>query len=84
MRHFMSNWLAGDVLRDRANLAVQTAAYRERFGDKPAGAGDDAPTTTGLGVAIRLPRRKPPSAPRDARAGWQVRQDQAGLSRARH
>ena len=50
MRDFMSNWLAGDVLRDRANLAVQTAAYRERFGDKPAGAGDDALTTTGLGV----------------------------------
>ncbi len=50
MRDFMSNWLAGDVLRDRANLAVQTAAYRERFGDKPAGAGDDTLVTTGLGV----------------------------------
>lgn len=50
MRDFMTNWLAGDVLRDRANLAVQTAAYRERFGDKPAGAGDDALTTNGLGV----------------------------------
>ncbi|CAB3722800.1 hypothetical protein LMG1873_04073 [Achromobacter piechaudii] len=50
MRDFMTRWLADDVLRDRANLAAQTAAYAKRFGDKPAGAGDDALTTTGLGV----------------------------------
>lgn len=50
VRDFMSNWLADDVLRDRANLALQTAAYRERFGDKPAPAGKDALVTNGLGI----------------------------------
>lgn len=34
-REFMREWLADDVHRDRAALALQVEAYRKRFGDTP-------------------------------------------------
>ncbi|ALM83095.1 hypothetical protein [Bordetella sp. N] len=49
---FMNNWLADDILRNRAGLALQVAAYRQRFGDKPAVETPNADLTAGLPVAL--------------------------------
>ncbi len=51
-REFMTQWLPNDVLRARASLALQTAAYRSRFGGNDIPGETSLPSATGLPVAL--------------------------------
>ena len=51
-RAFMTQWLPDDVLRARNSLALQTAAYRSRFGGADIPGETSLPNATGLPVEL--------------------------------